>query len=185
MRLPPVLAASDFDPVELQAARLDGEVYDLAGAFCLIGELETPTHRARAVLADRSPRLIAELHTAAWVWGAATHPDRLEFAVTPDARARLSPGHRVTVREIVYAASDLASLDGHRVTTPVRTAVDLARFVDPFPVDVVARLAELPGFTFGDAIALLESRGGIPAKNRARRRLADALEAHAARRSGG
>jgi hypothetical protein len=167
MRLSPVLADVDLSPAELQAARLDGEVYELGGAYCLVGELEAPRHRARAVLAGRSPRLIAELGTAAWIWGAAAHPTALEFSVTPDARARFAPGVNIAVREIVYDAGDLATLDGHGVTTPLRTIIDLCRFGDAFDPAPVRRLADLGGLSLDDCVASLDRRSGIPAKKRA------------------
>jgi hypothetical protein len=168
MRLSSVLADVDLSPVELQAARLDGEVYDLAGAYCLVGEVEGPAHRARAVLGGRSPRLIAELSTAAWIWGIGDAPERPEFAVTPDARARLGPTHRVAVREIVYEPGDIAVLDGCQVTTPLRTILDLARAdISPDAV-VVARLAAIGRVHLDDCLASLEQRGSIPMKARAR-----------------
>lgn len=167
MRLSPVLADADLSPIELQAARLDGEVYDLAGAYCLVGELEAPRHRARAVLAGRSPRLIAELGTAAWIWGAIGTLDQLEFAVTPDARARLGPDHRATVREIVYESGDLTALDGCQVTTPLRTIIDLARDDRSFDPTIADRLAAIGGFPLHSCVASLESRPGFPLKVRA------------------
>lgn len=175
MRLSPVLADADLSPVELQAARLDGEVYALADAYCLIGELEAPRHRAQAVLGARSPRLIAELGTAAWIWGATAHPDRLEFAVTPDARARIGPGQHIVVREIVYDLGDVTVLDGCRVTTPLRTILDLVRSDEQFDAIAVARLAEVGGLRPDDCLAALEGRVGIPSKKRARDRLSQAL----------
>ena len=175
MRLPPVLADADFSPAELQALRLDGEVYALAGAYCLIGELEAPAHRARAVLAGRSRRLIAELGTAAWIWGAAPEPLRPEFAVTPEARARVSPAEQVVVRELVYDAGDVLDLDGFRVTSPLRTVLDLARFAEPCAADTVARLAAIAGLGLPDCLASLAARFGIPAKKRAERNLRAAL----------
>ena len=170
-----VLSEADLPWVELQAARLDGELYDLGDAFCPIDELEAPRHRARAALGRRSRRLIAELGTAAWVWGAAPQPARLQFAVAPDARARLSPDQHVTVREIVFAPEDLRELDGVKVTTPIRTAVDLARFEEPFSPEIVARLAAIVEFSLADCLATLESRAGIPLKNRAKQNLTAAL----------
>ena len=166
MRLSPVLADDDLSPAELQAARLDGEVYDLAGAYCLVGELETPTHRARAVLAGRSERLIAELGTAAWIWGAVDTLDRLEFAVTPDARARLGPAHHATVREIVYEPGDVTVLDGCQVTTPLRTIIELARGTEVFDPIVATRLAAIGGIRLRDCVVSLEGRV-IPSKARA------------------
>jgi hypothetical protein len=170
-----VLTDGDLPWAELQAARLDGEVYELGDVFCPIGELETPRHRARAAIGGRSHRLIAELGTAAWVWGAAPQPASLEFAVTPAARARLSPDQHVTVREIVFATNDLVEFDGVTVTTPVRTAVDLARFRNPFDPEIVTRLAAIAKFTLSDCLALFESRSGIPSKKRAIRNLTGAL----------
>ena len=170
-----VLSDADLPWAELQAARLDGELYDLGDAFCPIGELEAPRHRARAAIGRRSRRLIAELGTAAWVWGAAPLPARLQFAVTPDARARLSPDQHVTVREIVFATKDLVELDGVKVTTPIRTALDLARFEEPFNLETVTRLAAIAEFDLNDCLAILESRSGIPLKNRALQNLTAAL----------
>lgn len=183
MRLSPVLANADLSPAELQASRLDGEVYALAGAYCLVDELEAPRHRARAVLAGRSTRLIAELGTAAWVWGAALSPQRLEFAVSPDARVRGNPAEPVTIREIVHVAGDVTHLDGLPVTTPLRTIIDLARrgdsdesadSVEP-DVVVVARLAAIAGLSLADCLVDLEGRVGIPSKKRARQTLTTAL----------
>jgi len=175
MRLSPVLAAADLSPAELQAARLDGEVYELAGAFCLIGELEAPAHRARAVLGSRTPRLIAELSTAAWIWGAGPQPERFEFAVTPDARARLAPSEHAAVREIVFEHGDVVDLDGCRVTSPLRTVVDLARSSASFDRALVRRLSAASGLRRDDVLGLLADRPGLPGKRTAERRLAETL----------
>lgn len=175
MRLSPVLADADLSPVELQAARLDGELYDLAGAYCLIGELEAPRHRARAVLGSRSPRLIAELGTAAWIWGATDEPERLEFAVSPDARARVTPARHIVVREIVFEPGDVMSLDGCRVTTPLRTILDLARFAEPFDPATISRVAVIADIRLDDCLDSLTRRSGIRAKSRARANLRYAL----------
>lgn len=167
MRLSPVLADDDLSPAELQAARLDGEVYGLAGAYCLLGELETPAHRARAVLTGRSERLIAELATAAWIWGAIDTLDRLEFAVMPDARARLGPAHHATVREIVYEPGDVTTIGDCRVTTPLRTIIELARSEEAFDPHTAYRLAAIGGIRLRDCLESLENRVGIPSKARA------------------
>lgn len=172
MRLPAVLAHDDLSPVELQVARLDGEVYDLAGAYCLIGELETPAHRAHAVLGTRSSRLIADLRTAAWVWGAGREPARHEFAVTPAARARLAPAVHASVREIVFEPGDVVDLGGHRVTSPIRTVVELARRPDDYDAALVRELCTVGELGVGDARDLLAARPGIPGKRLAQQRLA-------------
>jgi len=169
--LSPVLSATDLPDPELQAARLDGELYGLADAYCQIGELEGPAHRARAARATRSARLIAELRTAAWIWGAAPRPERLQFAVSPDARARLSPGQHIVVRELVFGPGDVVEFDGARVTSPLRTILDIARFDDRPDSGMVARLAGIADLTVDGCLDALESRVGIPSKRRARRNL--------------
>ena len=62
-----------------------------------------------------------------------------------------------------------------KVTTPLRTAADLARFEEPFDPETVARLAAIAKFELDDCLAILESRSGIPLKNRAIRNLTAAL----------
>lgn len=167
--LAPVLSADDLPDVELQAARLDGELYALGDAFCQIGELEGPAHRAHAVLAGRSRRLIAELRTAVWVWLGGARPAHAQFAVTPEARARLSPGRQTTVRELVFEPRDLIDLDGATVTSPLRTIIDLARYDPDVDSGVLARLTATAGLTLDDCLADLASRSGIPLKRRAHR----------------
>lgn len=175
--LAPVLSPADLSWVELQAARLDGDVYELADGFCLIGELEGPRHRALAVLGARSPRLIAELATAAWIWGAAPAPARPTFSVTPEARARLAHDQRTSVREVVYLDDDLVAFGSVRVTSPLRTVLDLARAAEFGDRDAatVVRLAALGGLGLDACLASLAARAGLPAKRRAAERLTAAL----------
>ena len=171
-RLSSVLSPVDLPAVELQAARLDGELYGLADGYCPVGELEGPVHRARAALSTRSPRLIAESLTAAWIWDAAPRPDRLRFAVRPDARARLSPDQHITVRELVFDPGDVVDLDGARATSPLRTIIELARHDDAtWDAGVVTRLAAIAGLPLEDCVADLDRRVGIPNKRLALRRL--------------
>lgn len=177
--LAPVLSPDDLTWAELQAARLDGDVYELGGAYCQIGELEAPRHRAEAAFAQRSLRLIAELATAAWIWGACPEPTRATFSVTPEARARLAPDRRASVREIVYADGDVTQLGVARVTSPLRTALDLARLPDgetPDP-EILVRLSTIGGFDLGDALAALASRPAVPSRRRAEQRLTSILGA--------
>ncbi len=179
MPLPPVLTTRDLPAAELGGMRLDGEVYALAEGWCAIDELEGPAHRARAVRGERSERLIAELGTAAWVWGAAPGlPRPVEFCVDLDARARLRISPLVRVRELVLDAGDRVDLDGGAVTSRVRTAVDLARFRDPLSPDDTASIVQLArqgGFGLAECRELLERRRNLPEKRRALLRLGELL----------
>ena len=182
--MPTVLTAHDLPAPELGGMRLDGEVYPLAEAWCLIGELEGPSHRALAVRGDRSERLIAELGTAAWVWGVTpTLPRLVEFCVDLGARARLRISPIVRVRELVLDPGDRVDLgvgpDGGAVTSRLRTAVDLARFRDELSDEDAASIVELArqgGFGLDDCRELLDRRRNLPEKRRALVRLRELLE---------
>jgi len=179
MPLPTVLTALDLPAAELGGMRLDGEVYPLAEGWCSVDVLETPAHRARAVRGLRSERLIAELGTAAWVWGATPVLPRLvEFCVDLGARARLRISPLVRVRELVLDPGDRVDLEGGAVTSRVRTAVDLARFREPFSDDDAASIVELAsqgGFGLAECRELMDRRRNLPEKRRALARLGELL----------
>ena len=178
-RLPFVLTARDIPAPELGGMRLDGDVYQLADGWCAIDELEGPAHRAAAALGDRSPRLIAELGTAAWVWGASvTLPRMVEFCVDLGARARVRISPLIRVRELVLDGDDRIELAGAAATSPLRTAVDLARFRDelgPEESAAVVELARIGGFGFDECRELLDRRRNLPEKRRAAERLRELL----------
>ena len=129
--LPSALDGSFLPLAERMAARLDGELFALGGAHFPIDEVETPALRLAGALAGFPHRLIAELGTAAWVWGATpVPPTRLELCVDLGARARPQHASPADLREVVLTAGDLTQLGERRVTTPLRTAIDLARTRD-------------------------------------------------------
>jgi hypothetical protein len=183
MPLPPVLTIRDLPAAELGGMRLDGEVYALAEGWCAIDEHEGPAHRARAVRGERSERLIAELGTAAWVWGVTpVLPQLVEFCVDLDARARLRISPLVRVRELVLDPGDRVELGstagGGAVTSRVRTAVDLARFretLSPGDALAIVELAQQGGFGLAECHELLNRRPNLPEKRRALSRLAELL----------
>ncbi len=174
MRLPSVLTADDLPLPELRAALLDGELFALDAAFAPIDEVESAHHRACAAHAGLPRRLIAEQHTAAWIWGAAPAPSRHEFCVAIAARARGVGDGAHAVREVVIGPADIASLDGLQVTTPMRTVLDLARFSVRFgqrEEDAVRTLMRHHGLGVDDGIAEIERRRNLPRKRLAMQRL--------------
>lgn len=175
MVLPAVLGPDDLPLAERMAARLDGELFALATAHCPVDAVETPALRLAAALAGRTSRYIAELATAAWVWGARLDPpDTLELCVELGARARPSSTPHVTVRELALAENEIRRLDGRCVTSPVRTAVDLARSRDEFSAidaDSVRELARLGRFGLDECLAAMNTRRNLPDKRRAAERL--------------
>ena len=179
MPLPTVLTTLDLPAPELGGMRFDGEVYRLAEGWCSIDVLETPAHRARAVRGLRSERLIAELGTAAWVWGATpVLPRLIEFCVDLGARARLRISPLVRVRELVLDPGDRVDLDGGAVTSRLRTTVDLARFRERLSDDdarSIVALAAGGGFGLAECRELMDRRRNLPEKRRALARLSELL----------
>jgi hypothetical protein len=177
--VPPVLHEAQLPLPERMAARLDGELFAIGEGHSPIDEVDRPALRLHAVLGSRPARLIAELATAAWVWGACDlQPANLELCVDLRARARPKAMLRASVREVVLSPDDTVVLEGLRVTTPIRTAVDLARMRDAFGVaeaDLVRRLASMAGFDFTACRTFMARGRNLPAKRQATERLARCL----------
>jgi hypothetical protein len=177
--VPPVLHEQHLPLPERMAARLDGELSAFGDGHIPIDEVDGPALRLHAVLGARTPRLIAELATASWVWGARDLPPRrFEFCVDLQARARPATTPLAAVREVVLTPGDTVAFAGRRVTTPLRTAIDLARVRPQFAdedQDAVHRLARSAGFQLSDCIALLARSRNLPAKKRAIERLTACL----------
>ncbi|MCU1424674.1 MAG: hypothetical protein JWM51_965 [Microbacteriaceae bacterium] len=174
-RLAPVLHAGDLPLAELCAARLDGEVVAVDECYCPIDELIVARHRADALSRCWPERLIAEQRTAAWIWGAATDPPaKHQWCASTTARARPPVPSRGSVREVVIASDEIATIARLRLTTPLRTAVDMARFSPRFDgadERVVAALISGFGLSLADCRAALHRRRNLPNKNLAWSRL--------------
>ena len=78
------------------------------------------------------------------------------------------------MREVVIDDGDVVTLGGFPVTSPLRTAVDLARFSPVFGEverSIVRFLAASDGFGLPDCRATLDRRRNLPAKRLAFDRL--------------
>ncbi len=169
----------DLPAVEAQATRLDGESYRLGEAYLPIGVRPQPATRAAAALGARSPRLVAALGTAAWVWGARPEPPTHgEYLVDLAARWRPQLGEGLSVMESVLQPGDVVRWGRWAVTSPLRTVLDLARFRIDFAADEAAAvrgLAGLGGFGLVDVLAALDRTRNLSGKRRAATRLRSAL----------
>lgn len=175
LRLSAVLSSLDLPGSELHAARLDGELYSVDEGFSPVDEIERPTTRAAALLPLVSSRAIAERRTAAWIWGAApSAPERHEFCVSLGARVGRLTGARVALREVVIDDEDALDVGGLRVTTPLRTATDIARFSENFgelESAMISKLMVIGRFDAQDCFLSMERRRNLPQKRQARERL--------------
>lgn len=126
-----------------------------AGALaCLL-----PERLADAVLAGRS---------AYWVHVGGTAPERVDVVLPPGRHSADAPG--VRVRQAELAEDDVDVVEGTPVTSPVRTAVDLARCPHaPAAVEELRLLAAATGCTAADALRRLEPMTGRRGVSAARR----------------
>ncbi|MDQ6752608.1 MAG: hypothetical protein M3017_04135 [Actinomycetota bacterium] len=125
-----------FSRTELRAMSLDGVLAPVfADAYTQASLPHTPALRARAValalpanLADRA--VIGRL-SAAWIYGCSAAPARISLLIDVGHRvAALRPWSGCILHEVSLGRFDAVSLAGTPVTTPLRTAVDLALHLD-------------------------------------------------------
>lgn len=174
MPTPRLLTSDDWPEAELRAAVLAGELVAVGWCWASSAEPQVPSLRAAAFawrLPDR--RLVASGRSAVWIWGAVARPPApVEASIPPTIRVRVDPD--VRLREVRLADDDAVLLDGVRVTTPERTAVDLLRSLDGFDDGAAEALRGLfaTGATTAAAVrARLEALGTIPMARQAARRL--------------
>ncbi len=126
----------------------------------------TPLTRASAARLVISAHSVVRDRTAAWIWGV----DCFWFAEldgTPALETCVLRGHEPTEREEVAGITrdllpeDWTDLGGLRVTTPVRTALDLGCSLPPHvALGVMDALMRLHGFSEGDLRVLLRRYRG-------------------------
>lgn len=186
LRLTSVLSVADLPLAELCAARLDGELSGIDSYFSPVDEPDDLRHRAAVLAAMAPPKLIAEQHSAAWVWGARTWPPpRQRFCVAVGARISISAAAPHRLREVVIDDTEYVVVEGLRLTTPVRTAIDIARSGTAFDAsdrDVIAWLMRFGDFRAEDCRSAMNSRRNLPRRNEAMARLIEAAELAISRR---
>lgn len=177
--MPPILSSADLPGPELCAAVRDGELFPFTWGFCPIDEVGGELHRAVLLSSAIPPCVILERSSAAWVFGIGeSWPDPIEVCTDIHARSKAPPRTGVSVREVVIDEDDIVCLGGVNVTTPLRTAIDLARFEEDFgpaASKLVVGLARIGGFRFSECAAAIDSRRNLPNKRVALRRLAASL----------
>jgi len=121
---------------ELQSMAADGVLTQLyQHGYTVPGTAPSPQLRARAaacgVPAPVRRRVVAGRMTAAWIYGCAGEPDRLALLV--DAKRRISSLRSTrgcTLHEVRLGPFDVVSLGGLMVSSPLRTALDIALHVE-------------------------------------------------------
>lgn len=183
MHLGPILTARDLPTAELHALRLDGQLVAIDEGFIAVDQPAGLAQRAGSLALYCDDRLIVEQRSAAWVWGALHRPPaRHELCASIGARSRSVHPHRLVVREVVIEPHDWVRVGGVKVTTPLRTVSDLARFSATYNHAVVEQLLVMHSLSVDDVVADLDRRRNLPRKRIALARLSRstgrALTAH-------
>jgi hypothetical protein len=175
VRIPVVLPESFFSPAELSALRLDGDCFALGdGTVPLDSPVDAALRAASLRSACAGHDLVVAGWSAAWVHGVLPELRRpltlcIDVAGAPRTRALAT-----APREVRFEPGDLVRLGGVRVTTPLRTAVELARHEAAFEAPVAAvvqALLALAGLSPTHAAALAARAPQAPHKVRAVERL--------------
>lgn len=172
-------AWAPFEAAERAGMIRDGLLDPLLGDVCLPA-LAPATRRARAeaVRAELPAALVAAgvLHrtTAAWFLSCAPPPRRLQLMVHRDRRTTMRPvpegAARVAweVRQLVHEPQDVDRFHGVAVTTPVRTAADLACWADESAWQPLCTLLGAPHLDAAPqaVVDLLRERTRLPGRHR-------------------
>ncbi|MEV8150259.1 hypothetical protein AB0O52_19205 [Arthrobacter sp. NPDC080073] len=169
-----------FTWAELQSMAADGVLTPLyERSFTPPGLDVTPRLRARAaalVVPDRIRRKVIAGRMTAWIYGCADPPERLSLLV--DAKHRISSlrsARGCILHEVRLGQLDVVSIGGLLVTSPLRTAVDVALHVEADRAVPALRMM-LSHDELGVRLRLLtlavEASARVPHKKAALRKLA-------------
>lgn len=135
----------NLSPTEIGALALDGELWRSQATVC---ETDTPDDAVSRIAFARThcPRdTIFARTSAAWIWDAFDRiPSR--WTVTSRTKARLPtmPNQHFVVCDLKLEAADVVNVNESFVTSPTRTAIDIARYETALPeptvVDIIRRL---------------------------------------------
>lgn len=150
---------------ELSAARLDGDVVEMGDAYIPADLVETSDVRASAIAALVRRGTAAAGPSAAWIHGAGDAPPVVHHVQRASARRlRPRPSLRVVFHDTALSESEVTSLGGILVATPLRTMLDLAVGVhrDPRLESWIEHLALACPSLVGEARTALQSRDRVP-----------------------
>ncbi len=164
-----------FILAELHAMKLDGVLHHVYGeAFLPTGISETPELRAAAlalaVPASLVGRAIVGQLSAAWIYGCAPSPQPLALLLNSGGKsALLPPLSGCSLRQVHIRPVEVWKLAGAYVTSPLRTAVDVARTA-PLPLAraVLESMTAQPelGCSVGGIMAELSQAAHVPGRIR-------------------
>jgi hypothetical protein len=173
--IPRLLGDDDLPTAELRAARIDGEVYALDDWFAPVDVPDSAFMRAEALADLVPPRMIVERSSALWIHGAhARAPFRHQLCIEVASRTTRHLSPRFEVRELRLDPIDIVDVGPLRVTSHLRTVIDLLGTSDLFTeadiLDVLAILG-LGGLDVGACRERVRAQPRFPGARRALARL--------------
>lgn len=178
-------AGGIFSAAELQAMELDGLLRRVYADTYVRWDIE-PDPVCRALAAAHCipvrlrPRIMLGRLSAAWVYGCAPPPRKLELLIDHRRRTTaLPPFSGSVLHEVQLGPADGMDIAGLAVTTPLRTAMDIALHARPEEaVRTLLALAADPVLRcpLGYITSALRAGGRLPGKSAALARLAQAMD---------
>lgn len=106
---------------------LDGEAYPLGDSVVPFTTVFSPARRIRSLAFSAAHTGIVFSHAvAAWIHGCGRFPGRIDLTIQAHHRFRLPDDPRIRIRRFrLHFATDTEIIAGARVTTPLRTALQL------------------------------------------------------------
>ena len=158
---------------EWQSAVLDGEAVAIGGGFVCIDEPVGAQDRAVSLaIGLRGSRAVVSDRSAAWVWGWGESRSVVDTCVPITARVASPERRRRHAREAVIEPHEIIEIGGVRVTSPLRTVIDLVRHDhDDEVITLVVAALDAGDVAAGDVTSELGRRPGISHLRRARARV--------------
>lgn len=173
-----------FSHAELQAMRLDGLMVHVCGvSYVRTDQPSTPAIRAQsainAVPGSLHRRVALARQSAAWVYGCAPAPAVVSVVTDHRRRTTALPAFSEAVmHQVTLGPCDLQTVGGVGVTSPLRTALDVAiHGHDSWSIQALKSIAAAPELRCPlHLVALsLENSARVPGKSRALNRLREAM----------
>ncbi len=165
---PALVRRDDVAPATWTGMLLDGALVPLwDGVAVCAGHQVTAAVRLAALSALVPPRGVVGRAAAAWVHAGGARPDKVDVVVRPGVR-RADPHPLRRAAEAPLPDEDVLVLAGTRVTTVLRTGLDVARYVPPDEASLLLRRLLAVGLDPDEALTALDRLPGERGVLRAR-----------------
>ena len=132
---PPLLDPDVLPLTELLALCLDGQLFRVGDSFASVDTPDGPELRAQAFARSAPGWTVADRGSAAWIHGTRSSPPPLpQVCVPPKRRGRVS-SPTIDACHRALRPVETVSVGPVRVTTPLRTAIDLLSAPEPFGIE--------------------------------------------------